>query len=321
MKKGILINHLELGYAPISAYTFKQLLKNDKNFPKYVANSHLYIIAQRAEITFNKFSFRNKKEVHFELIQENNPNTVKCILPIFQEHIVSNKNEGLEINLQKRANKKGIKNVPPYNGTQEIFFIKFDFQTKKENNRIWFTPEKLLQNYWKGHIKVKFIGDIEKLLNYKVHYVGKATEQNICNRLSKHGTFQDILSNEEALTYGNIPSNEIVVLLFRVKYNNTITNWGKESTNKEVTDYLLNYELPDDKTVSLDAEKVLVKHLQPEYNRILFKSYPKPEDLINKDKHKVIYYGIEDPICLVYNNGKIKGSKYWNERDFIIVEQ
>jgi hypothetical protein len=152
-------------------------------------------------------------------------------------------------------------------------------------------------------------------------YVGKSTEQNICHRLSKHSTFQEILINEVALSYGNIPSNEIAILLFRIKDNNTIMKWGQEASGEEIADYLINYYLPDDKTVSLDAEKALIRHLQPKYNKIMYSSYPNSDDLINKDIHDAIFYGIEDPITLIYKNGQIKGGDWMNERDYICVDQ
>lgn len=320
MPKGILINDIELGYAPMSAYTFRQLIR-DKKFSKNVLDSHLYIIAQRREITFNNFSFPSPTEVRFEIMQENNANTVKCTLPLFQKNIATDTTKSVEMRLQNRKNTVAKKAEPPYNGTQGIILKETDEKRNESRSLLWLTPEKLLQYYWKRNIEVELTGNYHEMLKYKVHYVGKSTEQNICNRLSNHSTFQEILINEDSLTYGNIPSNEIVILLFRIKDNNTIVEWQPDSPDEEVVEYLSNYLLPSDRTVSLDAEKALIKHLQPGYNKILYNSYPNENDLLSKDFHDVILYCFTDPITLIYQNGLIEGSQNLGERDYISVEK
>lgn len=320
MKKGILINYIELGYAPMSAYTFKQLIR-DKQFSKNVIDSHLYIIAQRRELTFNNFYFPSPKEVRFEIMQENADNIIKCALPLFQKNIATDTTKSVEMRLQNRKNTLEKKAEPPYNGTQRIIFKETDEKKNESRRLLWLTPEKLLHHHWKGNIEVELTGDYREMLKYKVHYVGKSTEQNICNRLSNHSTFQEILISEDTLAYGNIPSNEIVILLLRIKDNNTIVTWDSDSSDEEVVEYLSNYLLPNDRTVSLDAEKALIKHLQPEYNKILYNSYPNENDLLSKDFHDVILYCFTDPITLVYQNGLIGGSQNLDERDYISVKK
>ena len=78
--------------------------------------------------------------------------------------------------------------------------------------------------------------------------------------------------------------------------------------------------LPNDIIVSFDTEKALIKHLQPKYNKIIYKSYPNRSDLINRDIHGVVLYGIVDLITLIYENGKIVGGRF-QERDYISVRK
>ncbi|NAS12246.1 hypothetical protein [Poritiphilus flavus] len=87
-----------------------------------------------------------------------------------------------------------------------------------------------------------------------------------------------------------------------------------------MTSYLSDYTLPNEKTISSDAEKALIKHLQPEYNKILYNSFPKENDLINVDYHNTIFYGFSDPITLTYKSGKIKGGEFEYDKDYISVE-
>ncbi len=320
MKKGLLINDIELAYSPMSAFHFNKLVK-DKEFRNIFFDSHIYIIAQRKELTFNNFNFSKEFMLDFEIHQKENDEVIKCKLPIIQENITSDVNKIIELRLHDRRNTIENKNGFPFNGTQG-FTIKSRDKPKSESKLLaWFSPDKLFQNYWKGHIKVDFSRKFKGFCEFNVCYVGKSTEQNICQRLSSHSTFQEILINESALSYGNIPSNEIMILLFRIKDSNTIVKWGMESTATEMSDYLTDYLLPSEKTISLDAEKALIKHLQPKYNKVLYKSFPQNNDLVNTDYHDTIFYAFSDPIKLVYDNGEIKGGEFYDDnRDYIIVE-
>jgi hypothetical protein len=320
MTKGVLINDLELGYAPLSAYYFAKFIK-EKEFHENVYDSHIYMIIQRKEITFsNFFLWQDTLELSFDIEQEGNPVIVRCMLPLIQDNIATDLSKSIELRLHNRKSTPEKKIGAPFKGTQ-AFTIQSKNKVSGEVSRLaQFTPDKLLQNYWKGHIRAKFSEDYSKMLEYKVHYVGKSTEQNICERLSSHSTFQEILTNQEPLSFQNIPSNEIMIMLYRIKDNNTIVKWGDDATPTEMSNYLLDYILPSKKTISFDAEKVLIKHLQPGYNRILYNSFPGKGDLVNMDYHNVILYGLSDPIKLIYNNGELKGGDL-NERDYISVER
>lgn len=320
MDKGVLINDIELAFAPISAYHFYKLIR-DKEFQENFLDSHLYIIAQRKELTFNNFNFSKELELKFEIWQDKNPNKINCRLPIIQRNITTDKSKVIELRLHDRRNKIKKQNQYPFNGTQGFSIKAFDAESETSELLVWFSPDRIFQSYWKDYINADLSMDFKNMLEFYVHYVGKSTEQNICKRLSSHSTFQEILANETPLTYGNIPSNEIMILLFRIKDVNAIGTWGPESDSKEVSDYLNSYVAPNDKTISLDAEKVIIKHLQPRYNRVLFKSYPTKNDLIYNDVHNTILYSFSDPITLIYYNGAIKGGELNENKNYISVEK
>ncbi|WP_312398739.1 hypothetical protein [Chryseobacterium sp.] len=318
--KGLLINDIELGFSPISAYHFSLLIR-DKKFYQNVEDSHLYIIAQRKEITFHNFSLTKELILNFDICQEDNEKVINCSFPLDQENINPNLSKFIEIRIHNRKNTIEKKLPYPYNGTQAFSIQERDPHTNKTKIISWFSPDKLFLNHWRGNIRVNFSDSYSSMLDFNVHYVGKSTEQNICRRLSNHSTFQEILMTENALTFGNIPSNEIMLLLLRIMDNNTIVSWGHEASPEEMSDYILNYTLPSDKKISLDAEKALINHLQPAYNKILYNSFPSKDDLIHTDYHSVFLYAINDPISLIYEKGKIKGGKLGTGRDFISVER
>jgi hypothetical protein len=320
MQRSILYNDIELGFSPISAYQLN-LLTRDKNFYKNVTDSHLYIIAQRKELTFHRFSFLKNHILKFEIHQEDNDKIILCELPLDQESLKLNFKKEIQFRLHDRRNTLEKKVQYPFDGTQAFSILESDLITQKSDLAVWLSPDKLFYHHWKGNLIAQFSDDYHDMLNYKIHYVGKSTEQNICKRLSNHSTFQEILINETSFSFGNIPSNEIMVLLMRICDNNSIVSWGKEDTPEEMADFLLNYKLPSDKSVSLDAEKALIKHLQPHYNKILYHSFPQGSDLVNTDFHSVILYAFCDPISLIYEQGTIKGGKFGEERNFIAVEK
>lgn len=319
MHTGILYNDIELGYSPISSYHLGLLTRN-KNFYKNVIDSHLYIIAQRKEITFHKLSY-SKKSIKFEIHQEDNDKIINCELPLDQDGFRLDLKKDIQFRVHDRRNTLEKKIEYPFDGMQAFSIYEKDMSTQKSELAVWFSPDKLFYHHWKGDLIAKFSDDYSDMLNFKIHYVGKSTEQNICKRLSNHSTFQEILINETPFSFGNIPSNEIMVLLMRICDNNSIVSWGKETTPEEMADFILNYQLPSDKTVSLDAEKALIKHLQPQYNKILYHSFPQNNDLVNMDYHSVILYAFRDPISLLYNQGVMKGGKFGEERDYIAVER
>lgn len=320
MDKGVLIIDIELAFAPMSAYHFNKLIE-DKKFQENFFDSHIYIIAQRKELTFNNFNFSTEYEFQFEIWQNQNPSKIKCKLPVHQKNITKDKSKLIQLRLHDRRNTIEKKNVFPFNGTQGFSIKSYNEKNKSAKLLTWFSPDKLFFDYWKENINAEFSMDFKEMCQFYVHYVGKSTEQNICNRLSNHSTFQEILTKEASLSYGNIPSNEIMILLLRIKDINTIAKWGVESDAKEITDYLTNYKLPSDKTILSDAEKVLIKHLQPKYNRVLYKTFPNKDDLVNNDAHNIILYSFSDPITLRYDNGTIKGGELQENKNYISVEK
>ena len=319
-KKGLLINDIELGYAPMSAFEFRTLITENK-FPSYVSDSHLYAIAQRNALTFNNFNFDDELTLAFEIKQDGNENSVKCRLPIIQDNITRDKSKPIVLRLHNRNNTVNTKNVYPYNETQSFSIMEADENGNNQQLLVWFSPDKLLQNFWTEQIKVEILGDFHKMLLFSVHYVGKSTEQNICQRLSNHSTFQEILINQKPFFFKNIPSNEIMILLFRVQGTNTLTNWDDDTSHSDLMDFIQNYKSPNSISISLDMEKTLISNLKPEYNRVMYSSFPKKNDLVNSDYHERIIYGFTDPITLVYNSGIISGNQSLINRDYLVVDR
>jgi len=304
MNRKSLLNQLELAYAPLTAYEFA-MVKDDKLIERALENANLYLIGQRPVITFeNIIPDTNIYQLNFEIHQKGNPNILKCYLPFDQEILGLMKDNLVAVSFNYLD--KSIKQEkPPF---QNIH----GFSLHKRNGEvnefiIWFSPEKLLQNWWKGNIDCEIEGDWKSFIQYKVHYVGKATKQSILKRLTGHSTFQDILSLETPVTEKQLPANEIVILPFEFQDNLHLHSFGDGADTKDMVAALLGENYPKQEKIFLDAEKALIKAMQPAYNKEMFNSYPISKDGLYNDNYNAISYTFMDPIVLIYDEGEIKG--------------
>lgn len=312
-----LINQIELAYAPITAYEFA-FLKNDKLVEKALYKASLYIIAQRPVITFeNVIPDSTKYQLNFEIHQKGNPEILKCKLPLIQPSVDSKPTDNISIAFNF-LDKSNCQKNPPLNNIHGFSLVNYNLD---KEFLIWFSPEKLLQNWWKDLIICEIEGDYRAFLNYKVHYVGKATKQSIQKRLKAHSTFQDILSLETPVTEKQLPANEIVILPFEFQDNLQIQSFGRDSDDvNSMVSAVLGENFPSQEKVFLDAEKALIKSMKPEYNEQLFENYPQSSDGLYSDNYDAILYSFVDPLTLIYEEGEIVGDSSLFGGDSIVIK-
>lgn len=316
MERKSLFNQLELGYAPLTAYEFS-IVKNDELIGRALEYASLYIIAQRPVITFENVNVDLYSYcLIFEIHQKDNPNILKGKLPLIQKAVGSNENDTIAVAFNYFDKSIQQKKIPMFNlhGFSLV-------QVIGEENKflLWFSPEKLLQNWWKGNIDCELEGDFRSFTKYKVHYVGKATKQSILKRLTGHSTFQDILSLESPVTDKQLPANEIVILPFEFQDNLEFQVFGEESSIQSMASALAGENYPKQEKVFLDAEKALIKAMLPHYNKELFSKYPVSRDGLYDSNYNSVVYTFIDPITLKYNEGEICGGLSYLGGDSIIV--
>ncbi|OFY84534.1 MAG: hypothetical protein A3F72_14105 [Bacteroidetes bacterium RIFCSPLOWO2_12_FULL_35_15] len=317
MEQKILMNQLLLSYSPLCNRDFT-ILKTDPVIQNIIETSSLYIIAQRPEMRFdNILNNEEEKAMEFDIKQINNPNVLKCKVPLFQENIATDPSKEVLIYLGSNDENNDFKTFK-----SNVHGMKFyQEEILDENFLIWFSPEKFLQNYWKGHLVAEIEGNINDFTKYKVHYVGQSTKQDIWKRLTGHEKLQDILSLEYPLSYGSLPTHEIAILLFRFYDNIFMHTYGDESIEEDVVDSMLGKNMPDQRTIFLDAEKALISSMQPKYNDELFKNYPKSTDGLYKHNYDSVSYSFMDPISLVYDKGEIEGGLSALGGDTIVIKK
>lgn len=309
---------LELAYAPLTAFEFS-LLKNDKKIEHALETASLYIIAQRPVITFENIQNNScDYSMNFEIHQKNQNTVLKGKIPLIQNVVGSRIGDEIIVAFNF-LDKSKIQKSPPFNNVHG-----FSFAKNGENGYeplTWFSPEKLLQNWWKGNIDCEVFGDFRHFLRYKVHYVGKATKQSILKRLNGHSTFQDILSRETPVTEKQIPANEIVILFIKFKDNLQIMTYGKHSDTTSLAPAIMGEYYPEEEKVFLDVEKALINAIKPLYNKEMFKSYPKSKDGLYHDNYNAVSYSFVDPITLTYEEGEIVGGLSQTGGDSIQISE
>lgn len=317
MNRKSLVNKLELAYAPLTSYEFA-LVKKDPIIERALEDADIYIIAQRPVITFeNVYQDEEEYALHFEIHQRDNSAIIKGKIQLIQEAAGSKEEDtiGVSFNFLDKTKQQ---TTFPFQNVHGFSLV--DYNENEGKFLLWFSPEKLLKNWWNGNIECEIDGDISSFLEYNVHYVGKATKQSILKRLTGHNTFQDILSLENPFTYKDLPKNEIVLLCFKFEDILQINVFDKESKSEDIVDSLLEKNFPKKETVSLDSEKALIRAMQPKYNKELFKNYPKSKDGLFKEKIGYLSYSFVDPITLIYDEGRIRGKQCFEGGDTIVVK-
>lgn len=304
MTRKNLFNQLELAHAPLTAYEFA-VIKDDPEFEAALHRASLYVLGQRPVITFENIIFDPKAyKLNFQIHQQGNPDVLDCKVPLIQK--VAGSNYWDEITVAFNFVDKLIEqHHEPYSNVRGFSFAqkigdKFKFL-------MWLSPEKLLKNRWNEDIECEIDGNIRSFTKYKVHYVGKATKQNIVKRLTGHSTLQDILSLESPVTVKQLPANEIVILPFQFRENLQIQSFGENSDVNKMVAAFRGDDYPSQEKIFLDAEKALIKAMQPKYNKQLFNAYPISKDGLYSDNYDVISYTFIDPITLFYGRGDIAG--------------
>ena len=313
-----MFNYLELAYSPLCNYDFA-LIKEDELFQRFIQKSTLYIVSQRNELTIEALSpqFIPPFQIvlHFDIRQKGNSSVLKCEVPVYQPNLAFDVEREIRFHFEYALPKPNpILQTYPQNNIRNLLLYYHD-----DTFISWLSPENFIQNYLNGAIKGKVTGPVEDFLHYKVHYVGKATEQEVWRRLTGHSTLQEILSLEYPLHFGTLPTHEISILFFKFKDAIGVHTITKDDEIKDdVIDAFLGRYQPTEKVISLDAEKALINAMQPKYNKEFYKNYPKSRDGLHSYNLDEYSFQIQSHIILTYDNGAIKGRPDSNADSIVI---
>jgi len=307
-----LTSKIKLAYPPISAYEFEHL-KTEKVVQDYIQNAMIYVLAQRPVLSFEKIElaeFEDCMGISFEIHKQGSESVLKCNLPFLQAEIESDPEKSVFIEVGSHS----LKTIEVANVYNKIHGIKL--LNHEQEFILWLSPDKFIYEILNGHLEGRLDGDIDEFISFIVHYVGKATDQNIWDRLTGHYTLQQILTLQKPMIDGSLPAHEVTLLLLKID--------DLLSVSILSDDFLYEEDgLPSEKTVSLDLEKMLVKLLNPEFNHPTkrFPNYPKSKDGLHKFEYNNFSYQILDAVKLKYERSEIYGNIDENLADLILIKE
>ncbi len=264
-------------FPAMSAYEFDHFRREPEVHERW-KESCLYMICQRPVLYFSEY-VPGADEIVCKIKQRGNEQSLSVRLPILPGKPYFGATASVLVEAQFYDDSPRIE--PPYDNVAG-----FKFFDENENFSGWLSPERFLFGYLRGHIEADVEGDIDAMLQYQVHYIGKAQDQPIWKRLRAHESFQSVLSREFPFITGEIPTFEIALLFFELegitvfpglelRDGEPVGEDGKSLTEEQVEellgkDYISTYE----RAIVTDAEAYFINFMLPRYNRVRYMEYP-----------------------------------------------
>ncbi|WP_289058699.1 hypothetical protein [uncultured Flavobacterium sp.] len=307
-----LTTKIKLAYPPISAYEF-EILKDEDVVQELFKNAMVYVLVQRPVLSFEKIepmAFENCSGISFEIHRQGSDSILKCNLPFKQTALDIDEDDKIFMEVGSHTlDKMEFSNI-----INEVHGIKF--YDHKEDFIHWISPDKFIYEILNNQLVGKLEGNLEEFISFKVHYVGKSTDQDIWDRLTGHHSLQKILTMQKPIIKGHLPAHEIALLLLKIE------DLQSFSIIEDVADFFSD-SLPSNKTVSLDVEKMFVKLMNPEYNHPTkrFPGYPKSTDGLYQYNFNKFTYQLLDAVTLEYDDNTINGDLDANKADLILISE
>lgn len=271
-------------YPIVSSYEF-DFLKEEEVIKKLLKPCTIYFIIQRPVLYFS--NFRSEPGViSFEIVDGTSTPPLKCRF-IPSDSGFCKDNEELDVKIE--FYKKKPDEVEPYN---DIAI----FQLYKTSGDYlgWFSPNVILYGLFAKTLKIEIHGPIKDYIDYQVHYIGQAFDQDIWDRLTGHKKQEKILIREDPLNSKNLKlSYEVALLMLDIEgfTEGTIYpymgfslpsnvkpifyKFTFDESDPRFVEYNKPQVTPDAVELTNEVEASLVSAFKPKYNEIAFKNYPK----------------------------------------------
>ncbi len=300
------ISALRLVYPPISNQEAAWLLKVPE-VEAIMRRSDLYMIAGREELHFDVFNA--------------DPETGVVDLGIA---LTTGLTDTGRIAMRELP---GVVDEPPgiiaLNAGPKFLKVTADGASDRDEPLEWFTTEKLLFDRWRRRSGLSGFDRYRDFATYELLYVGIAREGDSFDRVVKGGHEKRlaILTNELQRFATSRVSDEVYLFLFAVEPL-FITTYDLDH---DFTDHDFDAMPIPAKTVLADAEKAFVKLMDPKYNDVKFKGYPKGKQGLGSAGLERYAYLIGEDLTFRTPAGRIRGGfdpgvGWSNEADAIMIE-
>jgi hypothetical protein len=173
-----LFNKLKLSFSPLSNYDYT-LLTSQIPLNDILAESHIYMIAQRPCLTFEELYVDPVTEddplLRFKICKKGSSQTLECSFPFRRGMFKEQYREKVQLHFMFDYEFLNEKHEgPPFYHIANLLMY-----SNENGYGSWFSPEKFLFDHWNELYDSEVKGDISDFLKYKVHYIGKATEEQL----------------------------------------------------------------------------------------------------------------------------------------------
>lgn len=304
------ISHLELVVPPLSSQeAFK--LKDDHRAERQMRESDFYMIAGKAAYRFQL-----------------DPGSIDVKRGIVSLAIMSGDAEmdrgTLTLGDLPFCSDRGVSDFRFAFTEEQIFLIDGDSVPESERLVNSFTPEGLLWARSRNVSGITGFDRFQQLSAYDLLYAGIAKVGDSYDRLiaKGHEARMNILSNEPQRAAGARVADEIFLFLFRVQPL-FLTVFSSDHGFMDDDDLDPSVER---KRIVADAEKAFVHLLQPQYNTVKFKNYPKGTDGLVGSGLARYGYTLAEALTFHTPMGRFRGGRHpvagfvTNYADLIFIE-
>ncbi len=253
------LNTLRLVYPPVSNQE-GEWLKEDSEVEAMLRRSDIYMIGQRREA---KFIWDEQNVLGFGVLGGQGVR--------FRFEIPGVATSNVELSIENDLHQHG---TVVYDVGNKHVRCSLKPKSGEEIGEVvwWYSTESLLWSKWHGDPRIKGLDNYRDFTEYDLHYVGISTDQDSFQRLlaNAHHKRVAILSNETQYVDDARLTDEVYLFFFQsdplfVHTFDAVEDFSNFGMNMPFTE----------KQASADAEKAFSKLLQPEYNTIRFKTFPR----------------------------------------------
>lgn len=267
-------------YPVVSAYEY-EFLKGEEAVRERVDGCTLYLIVQRPLTYFTNLR-PEPGGLRFDIVDDIGE-PLGCYLPFTANDLCPPDDS---IDMQLLFLKKEVDQEPPFNDLG-------GFRLYKEDGEfiVWLSPQKFIYEVLAGNLTAEFDGDPLRFSDYRVHYIGKAVDQKVWNRLTGHEKLLKILTLENHMSdkrEARAPWEISIIMLGITGFDemNVGITWEfmvpkglkpityPMNTDEEVEKFYTAPLQPTQAQLTTEMETGLISAFKPEYNGTKYKKYP-----------------------------------------------
>ena len=263
----------------VSAYEF-EFLKEEAAFLDFLKPCTLYMIIQRPLMVINDLVGDNGI-IRFKIDDDTPSAPLICEIDPVVAGFVDDKAGPFELELQFFRSRD--RDDLPFDE-----LAGFKIYDHDKTFKAWVTAERFLFHCIKGSRGFRLAGEMRPYMDYTVHYIGKAFDQAVWERLTGHEKMQKVLTLEHSKNVRSLgPAFEISLMLLAIvgidelaafpymgfpKWDDPIVH--KVSTHEEFERFSKSWVKMPSAEMTSEIEAMLIHKLKPAYNKKLFNNYP-----------------------------------------------